>query len=99
VKLPLYVSDQKSLRPIGSTARALGLEMLEEMIRVQFGEEGGQEKIAGELRDESVQKILLEQGSMAMPVGLLPFLVRNTSSWEPSFASTRINEPSVLLVR
>ena len=25
VKLPLYVSDQKSLRPIGSTARALGL--------------------------------------------------------------------------
>ena len=33
--------------------------MLEEMIWVQFGEEGGQEKIAGELRDESVQKILL----------------------------------------
>ena len=35
------------------------MEMLEEMIRVQFGEEGGQEEIAGELRDESVQKILL----------------------------------------
>ena len=35
------------------------LARLEDMIWVQFGEAGGQEKMAGELRDESVQKILL----------------------------------------
>ena len=35
------------------------LSSLEDMIRVQLGEEGGHEKMAGELRDESVQKILL----------------------------------------
>ena len=43
------------------------LASLEDMIRLQFGEEeeeveeeeGGHEKMAGELRDESVQKILL----------------------------------------
>ena len=38
------------------------LASLEDMIWLQFGEEeeeGGHEKMAGELRDESVQKILL----------------------------------------
>lgn len=44
-------------------ARCNNLARLEDMIRVQFGESGGQEKMAGELRDESVQKILLD-GSM-----------------------------------
>ena len=36
---------------------------------------------------------------MVIPVGLLALFVRNSSSLAPSFASTRINEPSVLLVR
>ena len=40
-------------------ARCNNLARLEDMIRVQFGEAGGHEKMAGELRDESVQKILL----------------------------------------
>ena len=49
------------------TGRWNNLASLEDMIWLQFGEEeeeveeeeGGHEKMAGELRDESVQKILL----------------------------------------
>ena len=41
------------------TGRWNNLARLDDMIRVQFGEDGGHEKMAGELRDESVQKILL----------------------------------------
>ena len=36
---------------------------------------------------------------MAIPDGLLDSFVRKSSSLAPSFASTRINEPSALLVR
>ena len=105
------------------------------MILVQSGDPGGHEKIAGELREESVQKILLgwiksyvntqprnisssevlkqhesnlEQGSTAMPVGLLALLDRKTL--RPMFSLLALTsssmlaltckmEPSVLLVK